>query len=1004
MAENREDIVKKRKQALRVKSQRWYQTDGKYTDHVTPSHLSCEWIDKEKMDTTGVASGKRGRSTRTAEEVRQPVPPPPPPYIPVTEDRLTYQWIDRYSLTPEEWKEQVEQYIREYQQGAYGKDLPEDAVADGSREDEVDMIVKQYIWRTRRKQSRALYGSAVVGFMPALAACGIYVLMALKGGGKHLLNEIVQHMRDKYHWVHQLILQSVKVPATQEFYKKYGFVSQLPSDPDSIFMKYDLRSIESTGVSPSKRSLEEDQDEDEKTPKAQRVTTRPLTDSIPRDLLSMVIQNLDKKDWVSFLQTNQETYADDKVVRSYQLGKDEIKMSDYQRMPKRLQSSVKDIYYNVSEFSSEGTFPPSLTRLTFDWYYNKVIPVGILPSTLTHLALEGKYNQVIAPGVLPDSLIDLTFGYDYNQVLVPGVLPRCLVRLDFGNKYNQVVSIGVLPSFLTRLTFGESFDQLLAPRVLPESLTYLEFGQHYNQILSEGVLPESLTDLVLGYEYNQKIQPGVLPNSLRRIYPYREGKNRGFVPDSFLRLDESTGYAIHTKVLGSIGILPSDVRVYQMKWTMMEDEEAEQRELEQTSAGGGKKQKTSESSQRAPSWSGHATTNRTTPYVWERPYTRDDMKEKADQKEPYNIQPANTVPVATIVPFLKRLTRQHQPKVVTLDLINQDSIAPKFLPVKEEEESKSNIRSNGIPQYISLDHHSNLYENIDTMWFYSFNSMNLITHLMDIVQISYLCDHVYFPYDSVERFITRPRMHFVYTTDSYSRRIASTWRESTSYLSIDLPPTIKAWHGDSFIELTYVQFMSWSNMAIQGKLQSIKFYTFDDTDDTHKEYGYATYNVTRYVEVLKDKRVWIRHGLQSSSTVYLFGAPIPSEHPEYSYIYNLFQQRLQSPLHQSPALILDESEPERLQDEKQVEEDGEEWLRHDLYEITDADLEQGLNELANRKRPRGGGGGEDEGVDDLLGQPISSNNTESHISMLDLILQSESKQAWEEEDEKKRTE
>jgi hypothetical protein len=700
-----------------------------------------------EMDTTGVGVGKRGRV-----EEDQPLPPRANrDFIPITSDMLTYEWIDRYAITPEEWKEEVERYIVEYQQGAYGKDLPEDAVSDGAREDDIDMIVKQYTWKTRHKKTRVLYGSSVLGFNPSLAACGIYVLMTQKGGGKHLLNEIAQHMRDKYPWVYQLILQSVEVPATKQFYKKYGFVTQLPDQPDSIYMKYVLKptkDLETTGAGT------------QWTKKHHR-------------LLDKIANSVDIRPMYS--------------------------ESDYLRLPKRLQFLLKNA-------------------------------------------------------------------------------------------------------------------------------------------------------------------------------------------------------------------------------------------LDPTGAGGKKKQRTSESSStdgRAASWATTATNTHTVPYEWERPYTRDEMKDKAEQKEQYNLNPTHTYPTTTMVSMLVRQNRYHEPKVVTLDIVNKENKVPDYLPTPSEATTYREI-----PQYIHMTRDSDLYEDMDTLWFYNFASQDFITHVVDVVSVSFVCDRASFPDTPEELTRVRPTMHFVYTTDNAPRRIARIWRDRTSYLSLALPPLIKTWHSDSFIELSYVQFMSWGAMALRANMQGTKFYTFDDTLDTHKEYGYATYNVTKSVQELQTKRVWIRHGIQSSSSVYLFGALVPSSHPEYTYIYNLFEQRQKSPLHQFPGLP-PEQPPQRPpipqeQDEKYIEEqedlpplpieDDQEWgllnldpgqgqgAADSLYDITDLELEQELNELESRKRPRGGEGKEEEDEDeyedtnplasDWVPIPSSSSHNES-LSMLDLILQSERRLPWEEDEKEK---
>ncbi|EGC40552.1 hypothetical protein DICPUDRAFT_73911 [Dictyostelium purpureum] len=187
-------------------------------------------------------------------------------------------------------------------------------------------------------------------------------------------------------------------------------------------------------------------------------------------------------------------------------------------------------YCNLDEIPTSDTLPPSLTSLAIAT--NQEFSNGTFPKSLTCLKLYGFKNS-ITPGLF-DSIVDLKLSsFDqplksgdlpntckklnlglYNHPIQPNILPPHLETLEL-IKYSHPIPHGSLPESITELymfRFDQPLSNILSPLKSLKTLTL----DRFNQEISIETFPSSIETINLG-SFNQVLKPNVLLSSITKL-------------------------------------------------------------------------------------------------------------------------------------------------------------------------------------------------------------------------------------------------------------------------------------------------------------------------------------------------------------------------------------------------------------------------------------------------------------------------------------------------------
>jgi FNIP Repeat len=213
--------------------------------------------------------------------------------------------------------------------------------------------------------------------------------------------------------------------------------------------------------------------------------------------------------------------------------------------------TLQVLCYSYSCSFPEGSFPPSLTSLSFQNNYNQRILPNVLPASLIKLQLGWYYDTEINEGVLPNSLQTLICGSWFNQPLP--ILPSSLVELVLGSGFRQKIPDHILPSTLESLYLDRNYNQPLPSfppsfrklefepssefnqsivHAFPPSFRILIFGEHFNQPLNEGILNIGMEKLVFGENYDTQLPLKSLPSTLQQVF-FELMFNQPILPSTF---------------------------------------------------------------------------------------------------------------------------------------------------------------------------------------------------------------------------------------------------------------------------------------------------------------------------------------------------------------------------------------------------------------------------------------------------------------------------------------
>lgn len=182
-----------------------------------------------------------------------------------------------------------------------------------------------------------------------------------------------------------------------------------------------------------------------------------LSDSRLRDVLSLLIEFLSKKDIRSIAFTKSPFFdAFRDILFKTQTYKIETNILDDESF-KAIAPYIRNVFIgqsmDVADVYRLSQMAPNIKQLTFNNQFDKNVR-GALPPNLTHLTFGWEFNQDVR-GVLPQSLTHLTFGYEFNQD-ARGALPNGLESLELNGVYIYEIR-GLLPMGLKFLKIRTIF-------------------------------------------------------------------------------------------------------------------------------------------------------------------------------------------------------------------------------------------------------------------------------------------------------------------------------------------------------------------------------------------------------------------------------------------------------------------------------------------------------------------------------------------------------------------
>jgi hypothetical protein len=177
----------------------------------------------------------------------------------------------------------------------------------------------------------------------------------------------------------------------------------------------------------------------------------------------------------------------------------------YDNLPQSITSLILNIKFNnfIGKMLDNLT---QLSRLIFNYKYDKPIDTVNFPLTLTYISFGCNFNQSV--NNLPCDLKYLLFGRKFNELV--DNLPCNLMYLRFSYYFNCTVDN--LSCNLIYLEFGNDFNKSVDN--LPSNLKYLNFGNNFNESVDN--LPCSLTHLEFNKDFDKSIDN--LPDSIKFIY------------------------------------------------------------------------------------------------------------------------------------------------------------------------------------------------------------------------------------------------------------------------------------------------------------------------------------------------------------------------------------------------------------------------------------------------------------------------------------------------------
>jgi len=147
--------------------------------------------------------------------------------------------------------------------------------------------------------------------------------------------------------------------------------------------------------------------------------------TLPHDVNIIISNNLSGKDVISFIKTCKNiNRIKNKILYDIRVPVDSIKRLSY-----------FNNFTNVVANNTVAVLPTLVTHLTFDDYFNELMPPNFVPRTVTHLTFGRDFNVSIR-GCVPDSVTHLVFGFYFNK---PFDLPDSVVDLTLGRCFDLII-------------------------------------------------------------------------------------------------------------------------------------------------------------------------------------------------------------------------------------------------------------------------------------------------------------------------------------------------------------------------------------------------------------------------------------------------------------------------------------------------------------------------------------------------------------------------------------
>uniref|UniRef100_A0A6C0C9X5 F-box domain-containing protein n=1 Tax=viral metagenome TaxID=1070528 RepID=A0A6C0C9X5_9ZZZZ len=191
-------------------------------------------------------------------------------------------------------------------------------------------------------------------------------------------------------------------------------------------------------------------------------------DTVPFEIILIIIDNLPNRDKIHYLSTN-VTLDRKKHVVTYN---DDVNVNDISHL------SYIHKFTSICHSTYDLPIPQFVTRLTFCGGYSK-LKMDDFPLNITHLTFGGIFNQPMCKNI--PLVTHLTLGGCFNRSITTNI-PRSVTHLKFGFHFNQIIKKGDIPSSVIHLTFGFSFNQQIDQHNIPSSVTHLKFKSPHRSI------------------------------------------------------------------------------------------------------------------------------------------------------------------------------------------------------------------------------------------------------------------------------------------------------------------------------------------------------------------------------------------------------------------------------------------------------------------------------------------------------------------------------------------